>query len=471
MFRTKQGVGRAWTAAARALALGLCVLMLGCADSGGLRSVWPDRPSLLGLREKKPQDTPDPANDYYARYMRSARERTSVAAKAKRSGGGASPPARGDEATGPPGPDDTMLADQAGESAAAPASPREPAAPDEPARDETIRVTLGRPEPLPRASDAVLASARSVADPAEPEPAPRRPAIDRSPPPMRRAEAPPEEPPASLAAVPVLRPAPSRPAATSKPTPKPKAAKPAAQDGRAILAQSEARLKALDTYQVKMSRVERVGGQLQPEEEVVLSIHREPREVRLAWESGPSAGREVIYSTRVDPKTLFVHMPKTAIPLPTMKMAIDSPMVTRSSRHSIREAGFDTIIGSLRKSIDQDAAEDAAQGRVAYRGIETPPGLDRPSHVFTRRAPAGESWTVFIDARSLLPSMVVAKNKAGELDEKYVYHGVSENPTSLAAADAFDPDQRWGSAKGLLGRFAGGRSATPSPGNGQSTVR
>ena len=198
-----------------------------------------------------------------------------------------------------------------------------------------------------------------------------------------------------------------------------------------------------------MSRVERVDGRLQPEEEVVLSIHRQPKEVRLQWASGPSEGREVIYSTRVDDRSLFVHMPKSAIPLPTMKMAIDSPMVTRSSRHSISEAGFDTIIDNLRKSVDQADAANAAQGRAAYRGVEKPPGLDRPSHVFTRRSPNGETWTVFIDARTMLPSMVVAKDPSGQLDEKYIYHEVIENPAELAAADAFDPDRRWGAVQGL----------------------
>jgi hypothetical protein len=253
--------------------------------------------------------------------------------------------------------------------------------------------------------------------------------------------------------------------------PQPRPSSPATVDARSILAKSEAKLGSLATYQVKMSRVERVDGRLQPEEEVVLSVHRQPKEVRLQWASGPSQGREVIYSTRVDDRSLFVHMPRSAIPLPTMKMAIDSPMVTRSSRHSIKEAGFDTIIANLRNSVDQVDAANTAQGRAAYRGIEKPPGIDRPSHVFTRRSPGGETWTVFIDAKTLLPSMVVAKDSSGQLDEKYVYHEVSENPVELAAADAFDPDRRWGQSGGLLSRFARGGAASNSPSSGQSTMR
>ncbi len=87
-------------------------------------------------------------------------------------------------------------------------------------------------------------------------------------------------------------------------------------DSKAILSQAEARLDALQTYQVKISRLERVNGQLQPEEDILLSIRRDPKAVRLEWSSGPNKGREVIYSSTLDPRMIFVHMPSTAIPLP-----------------------------------------------------------------------------------------------------------------------------------------------------------
>ena len=72
------------------------------------------------------------------------------------------------------------------------------------------------------------------------------------------------------------------------------------------------------------------------------------------------------------------------------------------------------------------------------------------------RAPdaAGETWNVYLDAQSLLPRMVVAQDSRGQLIERYVYREIRENPDDLAAAGAFEPDQRWGESKGLLGRFA-----------------
>jgi hypothetical protein len=52
------------------------------------------------------------------------------------------------------------------------------------------------------------------------------------------------------------------------------------------------------------------------------------------------------------------------------------------------------------------------------------------------------------------------------LIERYVYREIREDPTELAAAGAFEPDQRWGESKGFLTRIA--RAATgsnlPSPG-------
>ncbi len=460
MTRTKEGVRRSLSQKAMILALGLCLAELGCMSTSDLRPDETARPSWFGFWDRHQQPPPDPANDYYARYMHAARARTETTAGASGDPATASTDA-GDEPTGPPVAGE-MLADGEASSSPRPRSSRRNASSNSGAdQDEDIQITLGMPEPLPSPShppDTLLASTRSATAQGmdrdgDWSASGQGGASGR----VRRAV---EPRPESTEAAPAPR--------RSDPPRRPKAV---AQDPRVILARSEAKLKTLATYQVKMSRVERVDGRLQPEEEVVLSIRRQPKEVRLEWASGPSQGREVIYSTRIDDRSLFVHMPKSAIPIPTMKMAVDSPMVTRSSRHSITEAGFDTIINNLRKSVDQTDAANTAQGRAAYRGLEKPPGLDRPSHVFRRQSPSGETWTVFIDARTMLPSMVVATDPSGQLDEKYIYHEVIENPADLASADAFNPDRRWGESGGLFSRFARGGATANSPTSSQSTTR
>jgi len=227
----------------------------------------------------------------------------------------------------------------------------------------------------------------------------------------------------------------------------------------------------MQTYQVKITRLERVNGQLQPEEDILLSIRRDPKAVRLEWSSGPSKGREVIYSKALDPRMIFVHMPTTAIPLPAMRIPLDSPLVMRNSRHAITDAGFDTIVENLRKSAGPSDKDRADVGTLSYIGLERPVDVDQACHHFVRRTAAGERWNVYLDAHSHLPRMVLAQDSAGELIERYVYREIRENPTELAAAGAFEPDQRWGESKGLLSRLARANPITKLPGTSESATR
>jgi hypothetical protein len=455
MFRAKEGAHLLLPRLLACLGLALSSMEFGCSTMTGLRSVGTDRPSWLGFWDRSEAPSPDPAADYYARYMHAAKDRADALAKRSAESPDGVPH---DGQTPSSLSDDERLTSRAQDATDFP-SPRRSRRTTDPMRDETIQVTLGPPEPLPALSgtrDTDLAWTAS------------------SPQGQGHGEQPPGE------ADPAATPRRARPPVAhrddprdgvetrSAPTPR-RPARPTSRDAGAILARSEAKLRSLKTYQVKIARVERVGGRLQPEELILLSIRCDPKAVRLEWTDGPNQGREVIYSTRLDTRSLFVHMPKSAIPLPTMKIPIDSPMVMKNSRHSIAEAGLDTIIENLQKS--RDASHQKELGRLDYRGVEKPPGLNRPSHVFTRRTPSGATWTVFLDASTMLPCMTVAKDPSGELDERYVYHEVRENPTELASVDAFDPNQRWHDTNGFLSRFARSAVGTESPNNRQSTTR
>ena len=143
---------------------------------------------------------------------------------------------------------------------------------------------------------------------------------------------------------------------------------------------------------------------------------------------------------------IFVHQPSTAVLLPSMKIPVDSPLVTKNSRHSITEAGFDTILENMHGSrAGADKKQRLDRGDLVYKGMETPAGLDRACHHFVRRSGAGESWNVYLDSRSMLPRLVVAYDSRGSLIERYVTHReIRENPTDLASTGAFEPDQRLG---------------------------
>ncbi len=429
------------------IGLGLVFFESGCAGLSGFRSVAPDRTSVLAFWDKPQVGSPAPGSDHYAANIHAERERAGLETKSAET-----PLLAHDSPIDPleAGPS-TELAARSYQSG----KESDTGAPTDALRDSKTHVTLGRPEPLPAlALDAPSAKLASAVPSGSWRP--ERTAVPSGP------ESEPETPPPgesgklALAAPEVAHEAHEQPDAT---------------EAAAILAQAEAALRALKTYHVKVSRIERVGGQLQPEEDLSLSVRAEPKAVRLEWSEGPSKGREVIYSSALDPKMIFVHMANTAIPLPAMKIAVDSPLVMKNSRHSIKEAGLETIVANLRKAERHDAGGSKHNDELEYRGLEEPPGFDHACNEFVIRSGSGDLWKIFIDPRSSLPCVVIGENEHGELIERYVYRDIAPNPTDLASAEAFEPEKRWGDSKGLLSRLARAATGPDLPANSQTRTR
>ena len=240
-----------------------------------------------------------------------------------------------------------------------------------------------------------------------------------------------------------------------------------------VLATAKERLGALSTYQVNITRTERVGGQMQPEEEVVLSIRRNPKAVRLEWAKGPSKGREVIYSAALNDRMMYVNSGNSALPLPRMTIPVDSPLALRNSRHPITEAGFDTILNNLFKFLEPKTAaarqrrETSLQGYRPAQGAGPALSSGGASYTQGRNLASLPGYPI----RSCPPWSRRSRLPAATLIERYTYRNLKPNPTELASNDAFDPDKRWGESKGWLSRIA--RAAgTPADANSrQSTTR
>jgi hypothetical protein len=270
------------------------------------------------------------------------------------------------------------------------------------------------------------------------------------------------KPPVALTSSPdSTRTTPSNPPGTSEPSPTPPGARevvPAATV-ETVVADARKRLDALACYQVEINRQERVGDQLQEAEDVVLSIRRDPRAVRLEWRKGPHQGREVIYSVKETQGMMRINMADASLPIPRLTLPPDSPLILRTSRHPITEAGFDTILGNLERTLGENKAGDQSHGRISYDGPEQPAPLDHPCHKIVRVTASGETWQIYLDPESRLPAMVQAQAANGDLLERYCFRNVLPDPPELASADAFDPDRRWGEPKGLLSRLAGAAAA------------
>ncbi len=241
----------------------------------------------------------------------------------------------------------------------------------------------------------------------------------------------------------------------------PPAADPGLAEVRSLVQASRERLAKIGSYQVMMNRQERVGDALLPAENVLLSVCRQPRAIRLEWPDGPHKGREVIYTAQGG--MMHINMADSKIPMPRMSLAPDSAMVMKNSRHPITEAGLDTIVDNLDASLKPHEAGTAGSEQLAYKGIVTPPETGRPCHEVVRVTARGETWIIDIDSETGMPARVRQTAANGDLLENYVFRDLVVDPPSLAAASAFDPDGRWGKPRGLFGRFASGaNSATPA---------
>jgi hypothetical protein len=221
-----------------------------------------------------------------------------------------------------------------------------------------------------------------------------------------------------------------------------------------LVAAARDRLEGLTSYQVRMNRQERVGSNLLPEEDVLLSIRRAPKAVRIEWPDGPHTGREVIYAANANDGLMHVNMADSIVPVPRLALPPDSPMVLRNSRHPITEAGFETIVENIGRPLRLAKVGDASAGTVSYGGLEQPEPLDHPCHKVIRVTPTGETWLVYFDPRTNLPTMLQANAPDGGLLERYVFRDPRLNVAELARADAFDVTRRWGESKGLLQRLA-----------------
>ena len=230
---------------------------------------------------------------------------------------------------------------------------------------------------------------------------------------------------------------------------------------RKLVDDGRSRIAKMTSYQVAMNRQERVGDSLLPAEDVLLSIRRQPRAVRLEWPAGSHKGREVLYSASEPGGMMHINMADAVIPA-RVNLAPDSPLVMKNSRHPITEAGLDAILDNLDASLKPHEAGTARGERMIYDGLVTPPEVGRPCHKVTRVTARGEVWTIALDVETSLPAVVQETAANGDLIEKYVFRDLKPDLPALAEANAFDPIGRWGPPKGILGRFAqGGAAANP----------
>jgi len=228
--------------------------------------------------------------------------------------------------------------------------------------------------------------------------------------------------------------------------------KPVIKETTRVVTEARAALDQMTSYQLSLKRQERVNDTLLPAEDLIMSIRRSPKSVRLTWTDGPHRGREVLYRSDEPGGLMHVNLADSKFPVPRLSIAPDSPMVMKNSRHPITEAGLDPLVASMEQA-DQT-------GGLTDMGMQTPPPLTSPHHGVLQKTPVGNVWRAYFDPVSHLPAIVECRAGNGDLLEYYLFKDIQPNLVELASSDAFDPNARWGPPRGLFGRASRDDSTT-----------
>jgi hypothetical protein len=230
-----------------------------------------------------------------------------------------------------------------------------------------------------------------------------------------------------------------------------------------VIQQSRQAVDKLSTYQVSMNHQERVNGILQPAEEVLMSVRRNPKAVRIEWPEGSHKGREVIYlaDAGAGKGIMHVHMGDSLLPVPDMKMPPDSPLAMSNSRHPINEAGYEVIVDRLESYLRPDASSSGEAVKFTYQGREQVAGLAKACDKIVRVNAVSEQWLVYIDPDSHLPALIQGTTANGDLLERHVFRDPVTDRPDLLKPEAFDPMARWGQPKGFFQKLARAGASNP----------
>ncbi len=153
------------------------------------------------------------------------------------------------------------------------------------------------------------------------------------------------------------------------------------QDGAAWYAST-------DSYIVRMTRRETVGGTAKPEEVMLFKFRKEPWSIHFIWVGKIGHDREVLYVKGQFDNKIHTRLAAGDAPfMPAghlMALDVDSSLVRSASRHSITEAG----IGRLHRTLRRRPRRAGAAATAATESSPTSAPSAARSFLSRRAAPS-----------------------------------------------------------------------------------
>jgi hypothetical protein len=182
---------------------------------------------------------------------------------------------------------------------------------------------------------------------------------------------------------------------------------------------------ALQTYSARLTKQERIGGELQDPQTAVVWVQPSPLALRVEFVEGSSKGRRLLYNSALRAGELRAREGGFLGIAGALWVGVDSSLTRRDSNHPITDIGF----AALMELIAKDFTQVAATGAHA-RANEGPDSEGLYCILFT--APSGVSGLYAASARLCidpllgLPVRTEITDRQGFL-ERYVYRDVKAN--------------------------------------------
>ena len=209
----------------------------------------------------------------------------------------------------------------------------------------------------------------------------------------------------------------------------------------------------MDSYIVRLTRREHVGGKNGPEEVILFKFRKEPWSLHFKWLSTAGQGREVIYVKGQYENKIHTLLAAGDAPLmpagKRLSLAVDSPFVLSASRHPITEAGIGASVDRLAVLLDAQDRGDRRRGVLTVTDPQNRVEYPRPVEGIEQVIPAGAEPELprggrrlyCFDPETNLPLLVTTRNDQGQEVEYYRYDRLI-TPVKLDADD-FNPDKVW----------------------------
>jgi hypothetical protein len=186
-------------------------------------------------------------------------------------------------------------------------------------------------------------------------------------------------------------------------------------------------------YSLIMHKQERIGGVLQPSEEVQVYYRAKPHSVFMHWLQGTKRADSVLYIEGANNGNMLVHPSGIAGRL--VKVVSRDPEgeeARQAGRLPITQFGLKL---SLERSLKNwQAAKESGSCRIEYLGVRKLREVgDRLCYVLRRTCNPPDSdgiaeVTIYLDKETCLPVGNVSKDAQGNLIGEYIYKDIQLNP-------------------------------------------